>query len=341
MKSFLALALVVAAASAAANDAAPPQTGIPFLDGTAAPSDAIPGSIPPPRVPALDPGAAPPLPVSSVAPVAARNPPEPPPPVNLLSGVDSTLTPREHDNLAVARRWIDGRMDRAAPGSDGSVVFRVGTSMPSVVCAPLYVCAIALQAGESVSDVKVGDPVRWRVTPAISGMTTHVIVKPSDIGLQTNLIVATDRRIYNIRLVSREHDWMPSVSFSYPEDEAAAWSAHQRATAKREAETVIPGTGEQLDRLDFGFTVKGDKPVWRPVRVYSTAGKTVIQFPRAMAHDEAPALLALGPGKEEQLVNYRTDGDRYIVDKVLQRAILVTGVGRHQTRVVIDREGAK
>lgn len=338
MKILISLTLALIPAFALAQDRG--NTGIPILDGVA-PTDVVPGSVPPPRVPALDPAAAPAPPAATTPSIRTHNPPEPPPPVNLLSGVDSTLTPREHDNLAVARRWIDGRLDRAAPGADGSVVFRLGTSMPSVVCAPLYVCDIALQSGEAVNDVKVGDPVRWRITPATSGSTTHVIVKPSDIGLTTNLIVATDRRVYNIRLVSREHDWMPAVSFSYPEDEAAAWADLERATAKRRAETIIPATGESIERLDFGFSIKGDKPIWRPVRVYAVAGKTVIQFPRAMQHDEAPALVAIGPGKEEQLVNYRTDGDRYIVDKVLSRAILVAGVGRHQTRVVIDREESR
>lgn len=345
MKTFLALifflpAVALAQGASSLSDPDRGQTGIPYLDGVA-PPDVIPGSVPPPRVPAIDAAAPPPATAPVPATSTLKTPPEPPPPVNLLSGVDSVLTPREHENLAVARSWIDGRRDRASPGADGSVVFRLGTSMPSVICAPLYVCDIALQPGEAVSDVKVGDPVRWRITPATSASTTHVIVKPSDIGLQTNLIVATDRRVYNIRLVSREHDWMPSVSFSYPEDEAAAWARVQSENARRTAESVIPSTGESIDRLDFGFRLKGDKPAWRPVRVYSVSGKTIIQFPRAMQHDEAPALVAIGPGKEHQLVNYRTDGDRYIVDKVLTRAILVAGVGRHQTRVVIDREESR
>lgn len=322
----------------------PLQTGIPVLDSGAlsAPADVLPGSMPPPlppsihpRVPALD-VAAPPTGAESVLAAPTR----PPPPVNLLAGLDSVLTVRERQDLTVARQWIDGKLDRASVGADGAVVFRMGTSMPSIICAPLFVCDIALQPGEVVNDVKVGDSVRWIVTPSTSGAaltTTHVIVKPSDIGLTTNLFIATDRRIYNLKLVSREHDWMPTVSFSYPEDEAAQWQALAREQKKHRAETIIPQTGQHLGDLDFGYSVSGSKSAWRPLRVYSDGVKTYIQFPSSMKSDESPALVALGADKKEQMVNYRLLGDRYVVDKVLDRAILVSGVGRHQVKVKIAR----
>jgi type IV secretion system protein VirB9 len=41
------------------------------------------------------------------------------------------------------------------------------------------------------------------------------------------------------------------------------------------------------------------------------------------------------------MVNYRVTGDRYIVDSVLDRAELVSGVGDDQTRVLITRDGAR
>jgi type IV secretion system protein VirB9 len=129
---------------------------------------------------------------------------------------------------------------------------------------------------------------------------------------------------------------MPTVSFSYPEDEAAQWSLLAKQHEDIRAATVLPDTGESISTLDFGYRVKGDSPHWRPLRVYSDGVKTFIQFPKAMAADEAPALVAIGADKQEQMVNYRLAGDRYIVDKVLDRAILVSGVGRHQVRVKVE-----
>ena len=37
------------------------------------------------------------------------------------------------------------------------------------------------------------------------------------------------------------------------------------------------------------------------------------------------------------MVNYRVQGDRYIVDAVFDKAVLVAGVGRGQDRVTITR----
>lgn len=268
----------------------------------------------------------------------------PPPPLNLLSGTDSKLSARERTGVALSRDWIDGNRSPDAPaaGSNGAVVFRYGGPLPSVVCAPLFVCQIALQRGETVNGIDVGDPVRWNVTPAVSGegpnQLVHVVIKAHDIGLATNLLITTDRRTYTIKLVSRRDDWMPAVSFSYPEEEAAAWAALARTRVEKAASSVMPQTGQSLADLDFGYRVAGDKPVWRPLRVYNDGRQTFIQFPAAMAADEAPALVAVGDGKEQQLVNYRAVGDRYVVDRVLNRALLMTGVGRKATTVRIDRE---
>lgn len=346
--SILFFALLAPAAFA--QNKAPSKADFVRGDDAAATPDMLKAMQAPPSdahaVPALDQAAvlAPPS-DNAVASTAGPKVIAPPPPVNLLSGTDSTLTTRETKNVATARRFIDGPSDQgrdlATEGAQSSVVFRFGGPMPSVVCAVGYICDLALQAGEVVNTVAVGDPVRWKITPATSGsagaITTHVVIKPSDIGLSTNLLVTTDRRTYSLKLVSRKDDWMPTISFTYPEDEAAQWAAVVHHQQEERAATVLPDTGQSLSSLDFGYHVAGDSPAWRPLRVYSDGLKTYIQFPKAMIADEAPALVAIGADKQEQMVNYRLAGDRYVVDKVLDRAILVSGVGRHQVRVKIER----
>ncbi|CVG51547.1 TrbG/VirB9 family P-type conjugative transfer protein [Serratia marcescens] len=106
-------------------------------------------------------------------------------------------------------------------------------------------------------------------------------------------------------------------------------------------------TGQNLANLDFGFRIGGDSPSWKPVRVYTDGSKTYIQFPSSSFNGEAPALVAKGNDgglfskASEKLVNYRPIGDRYVVDKVLDRASLIVGVGRNQTEVTITRTGGK
>lgn len=284
------------------------------------------------------------------APVAAQTVPSieddapAPPGVGLLAGKEVDLTPREQANVARARRFVDDAPDLVTTGEEGAVVFEFGTSYPTIVCAVLAVCDVQLQTGEVVQDVNIGDSARWKIKPALSGVapsaTTHVLIKPTDVGLVTNLVVMTDRRTYRMKLVSRKEDFMPLVRFSYPDEEAAAWAAYAAAAtatpAPAAAMAVESPTG---GALDFGYRIRGDKPRWRPVRAYSDGAKTYVQMPKAMAASEAPVLVVMGRNGSEELVNYRLQGDRFVIDKVIDEAMLVDGVGRHQVRVSIERVG--
>ena len=235
-------------------------------------------------------------------------------------------------------------------GEDGVIRFLYGATLPTVVCAPLQVCDLALQPGEIVNNVNVGDKVRWNVSPGLSGspagQVTHLIIKPTDAGLVSSMTIETNRRTYAIKLVSTQHEWMPLVAFNYPDDMQRQWSAYQQNAAWGAAASALP-TGESVANLDFGFRLSGDDPSWRPLRVYTDGAKTYIQFPQSMAFGSAPALVGLDndggwfSGPSQEMVNYRIAGDRYIVDRVLDRAELVSGVGGGQTRVLITRDGAR
>jgi type IV secretion system protein TrbG len=272
----------------------------------------------------------------------------PPPTINPLGGPQAPLTRKERRGVAYGRQWTDNA-DMPARGEDGGVTFVFGATLPTVVCAPLYVCDLVLQAGETVNDLNVGDSVRWQITPATQGAgeasITHVMIKPTDVGLITNLVITTNRRAYTIKLVSRAEDWMPRVAFSYPDDARALWTAHGRArSAREEAAAAAIGPAEAA-LFDFGYAVSGDSPSWRPVRVFSSGTKTYIEFPRGIGAGELPTLVALGDDgglftePSKQLVNYRFVHGRFEVDKVLTRAALISGVGRDQTEVRIERQG--
>lgn len=260
------------------------------------------------------------------------------------------LTAQEKAAIAIAKRWATGTPTGMKPvaGANGSVRFLFGAQQPSIVCAVLQVCDVALQPGEQVNSIHLGDTARWTVEPAITGSgpteTLHLIIKPMDVGLETSLIVTTDRRTYHMRLKSHRTQYMPQVAFTYPEDALAKWDTlHKREVQKRERESnTLPQTGEYLGNLDFAYDVDGDAP-WKPVRVYSDGKKTIIQMPRVMSQTEAPSLLVLlkkggwFADDDVTLVNYRVQGDRFIVDMVFEKAILVSGVGSSQDRITVSR----
>ena len=119
------------------------------------------------------------------------------------------------------KQWR-GEKNPPAAGSDGRVLYSFGAGLPTVVCAPLRVCMIELQAGEKiVGEPQIGDSVRWNISPALYGTgeqaTAVIVLKPQVPGLDTNLLVTTDRRAYYLRLISKPEDYVARVAFAYPE----------------------------------------------------------------------------------------------------------------------------
>ncbi|MBA3447687.1 MAG: P-type conjugative transfer protein TrbG [Pseudaminobacter sp.] len=246
------------------------------------------------------------------------------------------MSANEAKGTGISGQWRGSR-GLVTKGPDGKVIFLYGEVQPSVVCSPLQVCDIELQPGEVVRDVLIGDTVRWKVEPATSGATggqaIHLIVKPSEPGLVTSMVVTTSRRTYHIQLKSHQSQYMARVGFEYPEDVSTKLAD---INARLEA-SVIPGAGVPAEQLNFGYSVSGSAR-WRPTRVYSDGLKTYIQFPRTLASQDAPVLFVVSGG-ENRIVNYRMKGNMMVVDYQVDRAVLLSGVGRRQEKVTIRRGG--
>jgi len=264
---------------------------------------------------------------------------------DVLSGSNPALTPQEQAGLAYGEQ---GTTAGSAPvaGANGFITFPYGVNQISIVCAPLHVCDVALQPGEQVNSVNVGDNVRWSIEPALTGSgaeeTQHVIIKPREVGLETSLVVATNRRAYYLRLRSHKTRYMPQVAFSYPEDAAVKFEVLKARQQREIKEKTIPQTSDYLPKLSFEYDVAG-QAAWKPVRVYNDGARTVIEMPPSIAQTEAPILLivrkegGLFTDAEEVMVNYSLQDRRYIVDTVFEKAVLVAGVGSNQDRVTIQR----
>ncbi len=261
-------------------------------------------------------------------------------PVPLLQGgKDPALNAKEWAAAKLAYGWISAE-DKPTMGKNGQILYLYGATLPTIVCAPLKVCDLELQPGERVKDLQVSDTVRWQASPGRSGPdgneTTHVLIKPTQVGIEGNMVILTDRRTYHLKLLARKKNWMPRVAFAYPEDISAEWQAYHGQEQAAQKRRILDGTGEKIDDLDFGYDLDGDAP-WKPVRVYNNGLKTVIEMPNSMRQTEAPALLVLDDDDDEQLVNYRVHGDRYIVDQIFTKAVLIAGVGSSQTKITIER----
>ncbi|KQU74483.1 conjugal transfer protein TrbG [Aminobacter sp. DSM 101952] len=248
---------------------------------------------------------------------------------------DLETTGNEARASAISNQWRAKR-GLVTKGSDGKVTFLFGEVQPSIVCSPLQVCDIELEAGEIVRDVLVGDTVRWKVEPASSGardnQAIHLIVKPSEAGLITSMVVTTSRRTYHMQLRSHEITYMPRVGFDYQTDTSGKLaSVNARLDAARSSER------HAAEGLDFEYKISG-RARWKPMRVYSDGSKTYIQFPRSIAGQDLPALFVVSGGTD-RIVNYRFKGDLMTVDFDVQKAVLVSGTGWGKEKITIQRGG--
>lgn len=203
------------------------------------------------------------------------------------------------------------------PYADGAL-YQVYTS-------PGRVTVIALQEGEELVTVSAGDTVRWIVGDTASGagatLRVNILVKPTRIGLKTNLVITTNRRTYLLELSSTPQAWMASVSWDYPKDRMLALQKQAR-----EAQAAAPiDSGLSLEQIRFRYAITGDGPSWKPLRAFDDGQRVYIQFPGGIAQGELPPLFVIGPQGDGQLVNYRFRSPYYVVDRLFGAAELRLG----------------
>ena len=275
----------------------------------------------------------------------APRPPEPEPAP--LTGVQLLAQQPEEVQEALKQHQQDGKWQIFKTPHDELYPYDEGQE-PVVDCAPLRTTDIQLEPGETITDVASGDSERWLVTPASSGdprnPTPHLAIKPTAGGISTNLTIYTTKHIYHLMLRSRAGHEMQQVAFYYPDElEQAMQNADHAAANARAPESEPDGVVASLASLDpgvvnFSYAVSGPKVPWKPIRAFDDGTHVFIQMPATTKSSEAPALMvAAGDGSE--MVNYRVRGDYYVVDKLFDQAVLVSGVGREQDRVSIRYTG--
>ncbi|GEM_PF-6902867 len=140
----------------------------------------------------------------------------------------------------------------------GPVVFVYGGEPPTIVCAVSQLCDVALQPGEKINQIIVGDSDHWKVEAATEGAgsdeTAHLIIRPANPDLDTSMIVLTRMRTYHMRLQSHRKDNMLQVTFSYPNQVRGG------EIAKESTKAGDDPTDDGLVKVDGLTYVKGREP---------------------------------------------------------------------------------
>jgi len=262
------------------------------------------------------------------------------------------LSPTALDAVSLAKQLVN-ESNPPTRTTDGRVVYTYGVGLPTIVCAPLRVCSMELQAGEHIiGEPQIGDSVRWEVSPATMGtdaeatLVSVLVLKPKMSGLDTTMMVMTDKRTYYVRLISKPEEFMSRTAFVYPDDEHIQWKQfladQDRARNEKVASSQIAKTAPSaIDSLYFDYSIKASKgaAMILPDRVMDDGEKTYIQMNTYAVHRELPALVIQGPTGNE-MVNYRVKDNTYIVDRLFDRAALLMGSGKNQQIVKIQRKQA-
>jgi type IV secretion system protein TrbG len=212
--------------------------------------------------------------------------------------------------------------------------------------APLRITTISLEPGETITNKAAGDTERWMIGDTSSGtgttLQTHILVKPFKAGIATNMVVTTNRRVYflSLRAADQADAFNSAVTWTHPQPLPS--SGVQTVGNNAQLPTTAPTRTAAIDTLNQNYRIRAGwrKPPWTPVSVSDDGRQTFITFPDSLASTEAPPLFVIGDNGEAQLVNWRKQGNVYVVDRLFQNAELRLG-GAKPKIVRIERKDAR
>ena len=216
---------------------------------------------------------------------------------------------------------------KEAPSREADVSFFYSSgALFKIYCKEGFLTDIQLQPNEEVQYINGGDTVRWIVEKAQSGSGKdriwHIYLKPIQTGLETNIVINTDKHSYQIQAQST--NWYnPIVRWNYPHEQQAAFFRQQAKETKLQEDEITMAPSSP-DKLNFNYNIKGKTYTWTPIVAFDDGTKTYIKMPATLATGEAPVLF-IKDKKQLKMVNYRIKNNYYIVDRLFKEAELRVG----------------
>ena len=220
-------------------------------------------------------------------------------------------------------------------------------SQPVISCEPFQETVITLEPGEKFTSITSGDPANLSYKVAASGAATgtetqQVLVKPSLSHMSTNLVIVTDKRVYNILIVvgTAKNKITRNVAFWYPEEMT------EKLNQKTDKQNEIDFNNEHMASVDlshanFNYKIKGDDPSWTPTRVFDDGKHTYIEMPNGVDSKNLPTILVQSDSGQDIKHKVSYYSPFMLVDGVFGEAKLLQGVGGDQVEVDIINKAYK
>lgn len=260
------------------------------------------------------------------------------------------------DAVLESLKWQEGGNPKPVLKQDGVVRFPYGEYQPVVICQPLHLCDVELQAGEDIQGVVIGDSERWNdgdqgipiIYSGVSGtLTPHLVLKPSQSGLDTSLMVTTSKRTYMLKLKSAQNGYVARVGFYYPQDITQTFIQNKDKLKNKDIVTTIATNPDlamplvNLAKVNYSYTIGNGSYDWRPTHIFDDGISVYIQFPPSVNSSSLPGICVLVDGDDSEqrceMVNFRFNDNFYIVDKLFKSAKLVNGYGDYVQTITLTR----
>ena len=218
---------------------------------------------------------------------------------------------------------------------------------PIINCVPFQETVITLQPGEKFTSITSGDPQDLSYTVAVSGSSTgtetqQILVKPGLAHMSTNLVIATDKRVYNILIVvgAAKNKVTRNVAFWYPDDMV------NKVNEKIEKQNDVDMNAEKTPQLNlakanFNYKISGDDPSWKPIRVFDDGKRTWVQMAQGVDNKNLPTILIQSDSGQDMKYNTSYYSPYMVIDGIFGQAKLVAGVGSDQVEVDIYNKNYK
>ena len=206
----------------------------------------------------------------------------------------------------------------------------------------LAMTTIILNSDEimTTDDVFLSDSKSWEIVgdiwPTQEGERQLIMIKPLKEGLETDMLVVTNKRLYKFILYSTKNDYQPMVRFKYKGERHFITSN----TKKAKAEKVVTAYSE-VDESLISYNYKIQIPIFQkktgfvPELVYDDGSFTYIKLPEEVLQKEMPVIYE----NSRDIVNYEihpSEHNLLIINKLITKITIRLG---KQKVTIVKKKG--
>lgn len=185
--------------------------------------------------------------------------------------------------------------------------YRAGT-VNQIFTYPNYITDIVLQPGETLSRISLGDRQRWIIETYYDDIKeqNHIYIRPIQEGIETNMIIATDRHHYQLALAT-SMSYNPIVAWKYPGE--TSYMGSRKKTLTMEVDSV--------DKLNFAYAIsKKHKYDWMPRYVFDDGFNTYLSIDPDEFEKINPAIFTRNRLDNVVLVDYEKINGNIVIRNV-------------------------